>query len=129
MGGVVDDLAARGSDARRRHHILGEGLRPFDPGGRGGRPEAGDPGRAHGVSDTEHQRDLRSDHHQVRRYLGGEVGDRLTGRDVHVVLFGDRGGAGVAGSGDQAVNLRVPPKRHQQRMFTGTGADHQDAHS
>ncbi len=61
--------------------------------------------------------------------VDGEFGDGLAGGDVDVVLFGDRRGAGVARSGDQAVDFGIAPQRHQQRMFTGTGADHQDAHS
>jgi hypothetical protein len=45
------------------------------------------------------------------------------------VLVGYRCGASVAWRGDQPVDSGVAPQRHQQRVLTGTGANHQDAHS
>ena len=50
---------------RRGHHVPGEGLGTLDPGGVPGGPEAGDARGADGVGDTEHQRHLRADDHQV----------------------------------------------------------------
>lgn len=44
------------------------------------------------------------------------------------MLLGHGRGAGVARCDRQRVDLRVLAERYQQRMFTGTGADHQDAH-
>ena len=38
-------------------------------------------------------------------------------------------GAGVAGRDRQLFDLGVSAQRKQQRMFTGSGSDHQDAHS
>jgi hypothetical protein len=44
------------------------------------------------------------------------------------MLFGEPGGAGIARCDCQACDLRVFAERQEQRMFTGTGTDHQDAH-
>ena len=35
---------------------------------------------------------------------------------------------GVAGRDGQLLHLRVSAQREQQRMFTGSGSDHEDAH-
>ena len=129
MRWVVDDLAAGGPNADCRHHVFGERLRALDSGGGRRRAEARDPRGAHGVRDTEHQRHLGSDDHQVGGRVGGELRDGFAGGDVGGVLLGDRRGAGVAGGRDQAVDFGIAPQRRQQRMFTGTGADHQNAHS
>ncbi len=58
----------------------------------------------------------------------GQLGDGLAGGDVDVVLVGDGRGARVAGCHRQLVDLGVSAQRKQQRMFTGSGSDHQDAH-
>ena len=128
VGGVVDDLAGRGAHARGGHHVLGERLRALDAGGVLRRPEAGDPRAPHGVGDAEHQRHLGPDDHQVGADALGELGDGVAGGDVDVVLVGDDRGAGVAGRDGQLLDLGVSAQRQQQRMFTGTGSDHQDAH-
>ena len=65
MRRVVDDLAGRGPHAGGGHHVLGERLRSLDARGVLRRPEAGDAGGAHRVGDTEHQRHLGADDHQV----------------------------------------------------------------
>ncbi len=128
MRRVVDDLTGRGADARGGHHVLGERLRALDPCGVPGGSEARDPGRADGVGDAEHQRHLRPDHHQVGPETSGELDDGLPGGDVDVVLVGDDRGAGVAWRDRQFLHLGVSTQRQQQRMFTGTGSDDEDAH-
>ena len=92
------------------------------------RPEARDARGPHGVGDAEHQRHLGADDHQVGADAPGERDDGLAGRDVDVVLVGDGGGARIAGGDGQALDLGVTAQRQQQRMFTGTGSDHEDAH-
>ena len=54
--------------------------------------------------------------------------DGVARGDVDVVLVGDDRGAGVARRDGQLLDLGVSAQRKQQRMFTGTGSDHQDAH-
>ena len=54
--------------------------------------------------------------------------DLVAGGDVDVVLLGDPRGTRIAGSDDYPRDLRVSAECQQQGMFTGTGADHQDAH-
>ena len=58
----------------------------------------------------------------------GQRDDGVAGGDVDVVLVGDRRGARVAGRDREALDLGVSAQRKQQRMFTGTGSDHEDAH-
>ena len=128
VGGAVHDLAASGAHAGGGHHVLGERLGPFDPGGIGGRPETGDPGGANRVGHTEHQRHLRPDDHQVGLHVTGQGGNRLTGGDVDISLLGHRRGPGVAGSDHQLVVLRVVAKGQQQGVLAGAGPDNQDAH-
>ena len=60
--------------------------------------------------------------------IASQGDDLVAGGDVDVVLLGQPGGARIAGSDDQPRDLRVSAKCQQQGMFTGTGADHQDAH-
>ena len=126
--GVVDDLTLRGAHARRGHDVFGERLRSLDAGGLLRRPEARDPGGPHGVGHPEHQGHLGTDHHQVRAKLLGQRGDGVAGGDVDVVLLGDRRGARVTGRDRQALHLGVVAQRQQQRMFTGSGSDHENAH-
>ena len=127
-GGVVDDLAPGGRDACRGHHILGERLRPLDAGRIPRRPEAGDPGSSDGVGHANHQGHLGADHNEIRPDLLGQRHDLVAGGDVDLVLVGDRRGTGVAGRDRQAIHLGVSAQREQQRMFAGTGSDHEDAH-
>ena len=85
---AVDDLARCGTDAGRRHHILGEGFGTFDLGRRLAGSEAGDTGVAHRVGHAEHQRDLGADDHQVGPNLAGQRDDVIARRDIDVVLVG-----------------------------------------
>jgi len=126
--GVVDDLAGRGPHTGGGHHILGERLRSFDPRGDLRRPETGDARGAHRVGDTENQWHLRPDHHQVGADARAQLRDGLAGGDVDVVLVGDDRGPGVARRDGQLLHLGVLAQREQQRMFTGSGSDHQDTH-
>ena len=133
QGGVqtrraVDDFAGGGAHTGRRHDLLGERLGAFDAGRVLTGPEADDAGGAHGVGHTKYQRYLWTDDHQVGPDLARQGDDVLGGGDVDVVLLGQPGSAGVAGSDDEPRDLRIPAERQQQGMFTGTGADHQDAH-
>ena len=127
-GGVVDDLARGGADACRGHHVLGERLRSLDPGGLLRRPEAGDTGGSDGVGDADHQGHLGTDHDEIRADLLRQRRDVVAGGDVDLVLVGDRRGARIAGRDGQALHLGVSAQRKQQRMFTGAGSDHEDAH-
>lgn len=92
------------------------------------RSEAHDAGRPQRVGDSEDQRHLGADDHQVGAHRAGQGHDVGRRGDVDVVLLGQPGGAGVAGGDGQPGDLRVFAQRQQQRMLTGTGADHQDAH-
>ena len=127
--GVVDDLAGCGAHARGRHDVLGEGFRTLDAGGFLRRAEACDARGPHRVGHAEHQRHFRPDHHQVGTDPLGELRDGVTRGDVDVVLVGDDRGAGVARRDGELLDLRVFSQRQQQCMFTGTGSDHEDAHS
>ncbi len=127
--GIVDDLAARRGHACGRHHVFGERLGALDPRGGRRRAETRDPGGAHRVRDAEHQRHLGPDDHQVGGGVGGQLGDGLARGDIDGMGLRDRRGAGIARRCDQTVDVGIAPQRHQQSMFTGTGADHQDAHS
>ena len=125
---VVDDLTGRGPHTGGGHHVLGERLRSFDARGVLRRPEAGDACGAHRVGDTEHQRHLGPDDHQVGADALGQLRDGVAGGDVDVVLVGDDRGPGVARGDGQLLHLGVSAQRQQQRMFTGSGSDHEDAH-
>ena len=83
---AVNDLAGRGTDTGRRHHILGEGFGTFDLGRRLAGTEAGDTRVAHGVGHPEHQRDLGTDDHQVGANLAGQGDDVVARGDIDVVL-------------------------------------------
>lgn len=87
-----------------------------------------DPGRAYGVGHAEHQRHLGADHDQVGGHLAGQGDDALTRGDVDVMLLGQSSGSGIARSDEKSRYLWISTQRQQQGMFTGTGADHQDAH-
>ena len=125
---VVDDFAFGGAHTGGQHDLLGERLGTFDLGGVLARPEADDASSAHRVGHSEHQRHLGSDDHQVGVDIASQGDDVIAGGDVDVVLLGQPGRAGVAGSDDQPRDLWVLAERQQQGMFTGTGTDHQDAH-
>jgi hypothetical protein len=45
------------------------------------------------------------------------------------MLLGDGRGARIPRGCDQTVDLRIALQCDQQRMFTGTGTDHHDAHA
>lgn len=90
--------------------------------------EADDAGGAHGVGHPEHQRQLGTDDHHVGLDPLRQGDDVRAGGDVDIVLFGQAGGTGVARSHDEVRDLRIPGQRQEQGMFTGTGADYQDAH-
>ena len=85
---AVDDLARRGADAGRRHHIFGEGFGTFDLRRCLAGPEAGDTGVAQGVGHSEYQRDFGTDDHQVGTDLACQRDDVIAGRDVDLVLVG-----------------------------------------
>ena len=69
-----------------------------------------------------------TDDHQVGADLARQGDDVFRRGDIDLVLVGQPGGAGVAGSDRQPRDLGVFAKRQQQRMLTGTGTNHQDAH-
>ena len=58
-GGVVEPLPQRRRNAGGVADLLGEALAALQPRRRRGRPDAADPGRAHGVGDAGNQRRLR----------------------------------------------------------------------
>jgi hypothetical protein len=126
--GVIDDLAGRGPHAGGGHHVLGERLRSFDARGVLRRPEAGDACGANRVGDTEDERHLWPDDHQVGADESGQLRDGVAGGDVDVVLVGDDRGPGVARGDRKLLHLGVLAQREQQRMFTGSGSDDEDAH-
>ena len=125
---VVDDLASGGGHSRRIHHVLGEGLGAFDARGVLRRSEAGDARGPHRVGDTEHQWHFGADDDEVGRELLGQFYHLFAGGDVDVVLLGDRRRPCVSGRHGDRVDLGVSTEREQQRMFTGTGSDYEDAH-
>ena len=129
VGRGVDDLAVRGADAGRGHDVLGERLRPLDPGGVGGRAEAGDPGRADGVGDTEHQRHLGADDDQVgaatSRASATTASPDATSTAWVSAMLGD---PGVAGGTEQLGDRRVSREGQEQGVFTGSGTDDEYAH-
>ena len=92
-------------------------------------PKQAIPALAHRVGHPEHQRHLGPDDHQVGADPLGQLDDGVAGGDVDVVLVGDDRGAGIARRDGQLLDLGVLAQREQQRMFTGTGSDHQDAHN
>ncbi len=112
----------------RRHDVLGKCLGTFDASRVLAGAEADDAGSAHGVGHPKHQRHLGADDDQVGPDLASQRDDVIARGDVDVVLLGQPGGAGVAGSDDQSRDLRISAQRQQQGMFTGTRTDHQDAH-
>ena len=75
MRRVVDDLTGRGPHTGGGHHVLGERLRSLDARGILRRPEARDAGGTYRVGDTEDQRHLRPDDHQVGADALGELRD------------------------------------------------------
>ena len=125
---TVDDFAGGSPHARRLHDVLGECLGTLDAGRVPAGPEADDARGAHGVGHPEHQRHLGTDDHQVGAHLASQRDDAVAGGDVDVVLLGEPRGAGVAGSNGYPRDLRISAECQQQGMFTGTGADHQNAH-
>ena len=58
----------------------------------------------------------------------GQLRDGVAGGDVDLVLVGDDRSPGVARGDGQLLHLGVLAQREQQRMFTGSGSDHEDAH-
>ena len=92
------------------------------------RSEAGDSSAPHGVGHPENERHLGPDDHQIGADPLGQLGDGVTGGDVDVVLVGDDRGAGITRCHRQFLDLGVFAQRQQQRMFTGSGSDHQDSH-
>src|SRR5262249_37572903 len=95
-GRVVHHLGGGGGHAGGGHHAFRERFGACDPGGLGGRAEAGDPGRAYRVGGAGDQRPLGADHHQVGLPLGGEGGDRGGIGGLDAVGLGEGGGAGIA---------------------------------
>ncbi len=132
--GVVDALDRGDTDRRRGrhagggHHVLGEGLRPLDAGGRRARTEDGEPAGPQLVGGPVDQRDLRSDDHQIGVDDVREVGDRHRVGRVDRMAGGQLPGPGVAGTDMQVADARVAAERPQQGVLTGTRADHENAH-
>ena len=98
MRRIVHDFAGRGAHPGGRHDLLGECLRALDASRVLAGPEADDAGGAHRVGHPEHQRHLGADDDQVGAHLACQSDDSLAGGDVDVMLLGQPGGAGVAGS-------------------------------
>ena len=126
---VVDDLAGRCSHPGRGHHIFGERLRTFDARGVLRRPEAGDACGAHCVGDTEDKRHLGPDDHQVGAD-SSEPGRATASPEVMSTSYWSAMIAvpALPGRDGQLLHLGVLAQRQQQRMFTGSGSDHEDAH-
>ncbi len=110
------------------HHVLGEHLGPLEPGRGRGRPETGDALGPDGVGHAGHQRRLGSDHDQVGGQFDGEGGDRGRVGGGHLPQLGHLGDAGVAGGGDEEVDLRVGGQADGEGVFAPAGTDEKYAH-
>jgi hypothetical protein len=84
---AVHDLARRGADAGRRHHVFSERFGAFDPRRGLTGPETGDAGVAQDIGYPEHQGNLGADDNQVRPNLAGQSDDVITRNDVDLVLI------------------------------------------
>ena len=127
-GGLLRGLAhprVGGRHSGGAHHVLGEGLRPLQPGGRGGRTEAVDPSLAYRIRDPCDEGRLGTDHQQVSSGLPGQGDDRLRVAGIDIV------------QGAQAGQPRIPRRDVQglsggsqgpaQGMFTPAEAKKQNS--
>ena len=130
-GDLVGRAAQPGRGGRHaggRHHVLGEGLRAFQLGGRARRPEAEDARCGHGVGDAGHQRRLGADDDEVGADLDGQRGDRLAGHRVDLVQGRHGRDAGVARGRVHLVHIRVARQREGQGVLAPAGTDHERLH-
>ena len=91
-------------------------------------PKHGDARRPDRIGDAEHQGHLGPDHDQV----GAELPRQFVTASPEVMSTSCWSAMiavpALPGRHGQRVDLRVPPQRQQQRMFTGSGSDDEDAH-
>jgi hypothetical protein len=125
---VAQEDVGGGRHARRFHHLLGEGLRPLQLGGRRARPEGGDPRLLQGVDQSGDQRRLGPDRDQIDRPLARRGDDRLgvPGADLGQAL-GVGGDPGVARRAEQLRRPRRARQRPHHRVLATTGSDNQHA--
>ncbi len=126
MRWVVHDFAARGAHPRGGHHVFGECLGAFDARGGGRGTEAGDARGPHGVGDTQHQRHLGADDHQVDVEGGGQGGNLGTGANIDGMLLGHGGGSRIARRYRQVVHAWVSLQGDRQSVFAATGSNNED---
>ncbi len=114
--------------AGRRHHLLGERLRPFDPRGGAARAEDGDPVPAQRIRDAGDERRLRPDHGEVGVEAAGEVEQRLGVVGPDRMTVAELRDPGVARS---RVQRRHPGPVHElprERMLASARPDQQHPH-
>ena len=117
----------RGRDARRRHDLLGERLRPLDQGGARVRPEAGEAVLAQRVGRPRDQRRLRADHHQVRAELAGQ---RRIASGAGAISGWVSASAAMPGLPGAACRLpRLTAQRADDRVLAAPGPDDENAHA
>ena len=115
-------------DAGCPHHVLGELLRSFDPGGGGARAEHGDPGVAQLVGNAGNERRLRADHDEVDVECAGKREQALAVLRSDRVTRAEAGDARIPGRRVELSQLVRLAQLPGERVLAPPGADQQHLH-
>jgi hypothetical protein len=118
----------RRRDARRRHHVLCEPLRPLDPGRGGARAEDCDSGVPELVGDPGNQRPLRAHDHEVGVDRARQRQEALAVLRADGMASAESGDPRVPGCGVQLVERRRLAELPGERMLASARAHQQHLH-